>query len=153
MWQSVHLHVFFVCVAGDGVLRRWFGNGSDQKHQRKLSEGGVDRLHLQGDPQGESPKFKLVMCLHENVSSYKSEWLVETGNMGIFQLVDVMTSQCNSNKNLTESLASCIHTLNCWGVVLVPCWAPAVQLDMCTLVCVQLMKERQQACFLSYWGF
>lgn len=42
-----------MCAAGDGVLRGRLGDRSDQKHQRELSEGGVDRLHLQGDPQGE----------------------------------------------------------------------------------------------------
>lgn len=45
--------MMFVSAAGDGVLRRWLGDGSDQKHQRELSEGGVDRLRLQRDPQGE----------------------------------------------------------------------------------------------------
>lgn len=46
-----------VCVAGDGVLRGWLGDRPDQKHQRELSEGGVDRLHLQRDPQGETNQF------------------------------------------------------------------------------------------------
>lgn len=40
-------------VAGDGVLWCWFSDRPDKEHQRKLSEGGVDSLHLQGDPQGE----------------------------------------------------------------------------------------------------
>lgn len=43
----------YVCLAGDGVLRCRLGDRSDQEHQRELSEGGVDRLHLQRDPQGE----------------------------------------------------------------------------------------------------
>lgn len=44
----------YVCAAGDGVLRGRLGDRSDQKHQRELPEGGVDRLHLQRDPQGKN---------------------------------------------------------------------------------------------------
>lgn len=44
-----------LCAAGDGVLRGRLGHRPDQKHQRELAEGGVDRLHLQGDPEGEEP--------------------------------------------------------------------------------------------------
>lgn len=40
-------------VVGDGVLWRWFSDGPDKEHQRELSKGGVDSLHLQRDPQGE----------------------------------------------------------------------------------------------------
>lgn len=46
--------MYLVCVAGDGVLRRRLDYGPDQKHQRELSEGGVDRIRLQRDPQGEN---------------------------------------------------------------------------------------------------
>lgn len=44
----------YICAAGDGVLRGRLGDRSDQKHQRELPEGGVDRLHLQRDPQGKN---------------------------------------------------------------------------------------------------
>lgn len=40
-------------LVGDGVLWRWFSDGPDKEHQRELSKGGVDCLHLQRDPQGE----------------------------------------------------------------------------------------------------
>lgn len=43
----------FVSIAGDGVLWRRFSDGFDQEHKRELSEGRVDRVHLQRNPQGE----------------------------------------------------------------------------------------------------
>lgn len=50
------MNAVIVCMhaAGDGVLRGRLSDGSDQKHQRELSEGGVDRIRLQRDPQGEN---------------------------------------------------------------------------------------------------
>lgn len=41
--------LFIPLTAGDGVLWGRIGDGPDQKHQREFFEGGVDRLHLQGD--------------------------------------------------------------------------------------------------------
>lgn len=58
--------------AGDGVLRRRFHHRFGKEHQRQLAEGGLDRLHLQGDSQGwfsghsEKPKFMyLIDKLHQ----------------------------------------------------------------------------------------
>lgn len=48
----------FFCVwsypAGDGVLWRWIGDGPGEKHQGQLPERGLDCVHLQGNPEGET---------------------------------------------------------------------------------------------------
>lgn len=40
--------------AGDGVLWRRFHHRSGEEHQGQHAEGGLDRLHLPRDPQGQS---------------------------------------------------------------------------------------------------
>ena len=42
-------------VAGDGVLRRRLRDRPGEEHKRERPEGGLYRLHLQGDPPGEAP--------------------------------------------------------------------------------------------------
>lgn len=41
------------CTAGDGVLWRWISDRPGEEHQGQLFEGGLDRLHLQRNPEGE----------------------------------------------------------------------------------------------------
>lgn len=43
-------------AAGDGVLWRWISDRPGEEHQGQLAEGGLDRLHLQRNPEGEEPK-------------------------------------------------------------------------------------------------
>lgn len=73
-------------AAGDGVLWCWFNHRPDQKHQRQLAEGGVDRLRLQRDPEGESCSclqrqgqiyfdFSSVFTVS---SSFARVWLIST---------------------------------------------------------------------------
>lgn len=55
--STVHINVLRLSsrsAAGDGVLWRRFHHRSGEEHQRQHAEGGLDRLHLQRDPQGQS---------------------------------------------------------------------------------------------------
>lgn len=55
---GVHVHRLlsispFSPPAGDGVLWRRFHHRPGKEHQGQLAEGGLDRLHFPGDPQGQ----------------------------------------------------------------------------------------------------
>lgn len=52
--QPSQSYLLFSPPAGDGVLWCRFHHRSGEEHQRQLTEGGLDRLHLPRDPQGQS---------------------------------------------------------------------------------------------------
>lgn len=56
-------------AAGDGVLRRRFHHRSGEEHQRQHAEGGLDRLHLPRDPQGQSPFHSVSMTASNSESN------------------------------------------------------------------------------------
>lgn len=68
----VCLNVFFSLPAGDGVLRCRLHHRLGKEHQRQHAERGLDRLHLQRDPQGEGSR---TILLSESIVLVVGNWL------------------------------------------------------------------------------
>lgn len=67
--RPTHLLCLSPCLAGDGVLWRRIGDRPCEKHQGQLSQGGLDRIHLQRNSEGMTSQWP---CFREQCSNSPS---------------------------------------------------------------------------------